>query len=774
MLAVMVIALFGVLLPATALGVELATGLCAGTLFDPIPTPWHVAVVAAVPLANLLAIPGGMGLFGRSRSLLLWVNAFAVGVSLVYTLVFLPLVPVGLIGVLVAGIGLLPLAPLAALLAGLVARRRLRRVPALRADAPVPGTVPGRGSLVLGAALGILVLASLEVPIVVTRLTLERAISGSPDERTEAVRLLRRLGNQDQLLRACYSSSSGWFSRVDSASQPFSQAEARKVFYRVTGFTYDTFPRPRSLQTPRLPWLHSGGGTDQADVGLLEGFRLVGSRIDATVMPEQSAAYLEWTLVAQSVQRQPREAWAEIQLPPGGVVCHVTASANGQPQESVFDTPYWVRDDYRLAVADQGGYVVLVTWVGPDRVLVRWLPGESRDGLTKVGLGIAAPLILEDKQQANLRLPCLAACNFRIADQRPHAVWVESSGPIQSAVDGLAAETPEGGTHVLRGLLTDTDLGWPISTIRVQRPQDAVTAWASDPHSSRHVIVQKVVEAAPARPGRIVIVVDGSLGLSHLDEIARVLAALPGQVDLQIVAAGDQVVHLTDVAAKRSAEDPGPIRRALRETNVVGGCDNVPALTDAWERAAAGHPGAILWIHGPQPVLLEPVEQLLQRLANRPDAVVVHDFQIGPGPNRVAEGLGPIAALRTVPRLATTEDDLQRILNLLTGKPEAAKPLEVQRKRVPVDEAPAVSEGSGRLACLWAFDRVLELVRTDAPAARSDAGHVGTQYMIVSPTSGAVVQESPKRLDEPDFEPSTPETLPEDGTKGRTVSLPRR
>ncbi|HXT21127.1 MAG TPA: hypothetical protein VN923_10275, partial [Thermoanaerobaculia bacterium] len=39
--------IFGVALPATALIVELTTRMCAEELFDPLPTPLHVLLVAA-------------------------------------------------------------------------------------------------------------------------------------------------------------------------------------------------------------------------------------------------------------------------------------------------------------------------------------------------------------------------------------------------------------------------------------------------------------------------------------------------------------------------------------------------------------------------------------------------------------------------------------------------------------------------------------------------------------------------------------------------------
>ena len=45
---------FGVVLPVITLAFEYFTGMCAALLFDPLPSVWHVLLVATVPLANFL------------------------------------------------------------------------------------------------------------------------------------------------------------------------------------------------------------------------------------------------------------------------------------------------------------------------------------------------------------------------------------------------------------------------------------------------------------------------------------------------------------------------------------------------------------------------------------------------------------------------------------------------------------------------------------------------------------------------------------------------
>ena len=92
----------GVVLPAAAIGFELATRLCTQVLFDPLATPWHVALVGAVPLANLAlwlrlrrAVPPGR----------LWLLAGggAAAVAAFYALVFLPLYPLAVIAIVFLG-----------------------------------------------------------------------------------------------------------------------------------------------------------------------------------------------------------------------------------------------------------------------------------------------------------------------------------------------------------------------------------------------------------------------------------------------------------------------------------------------------------------------------------------------------------------------------------------------------------------------------------------------------------------------------------------------
>src|SRR5688500_4193739 len=102
--------LFGVILPAIAIGYELATHACASVFFDPIPTPAHVLLVSLVPLCNFLLWSSLINQRPRRRSLA-FANGVAIAIAAVYSIFFVPLLPLAFVGIVYFGLGLLPWSP---------------------------------------------------------------------------------------------------------------------------------------------------------------------------------------------------------------------------------------------------------------------------------------------------------------------------------------------------------------------------------------------------------------------------------------------------------------------------------------------------------------------------------------------------------------------------------------------------------------------------------------------------------------------------------------
>lgn len=226
----------GVIMPTISITVEATTHICAENFFDPIPTMWHLMLVVFVPLAQLhvwFAIRRGAAPRPFLTGL---VNAITIGISLLYSVIYLPLIPLAALTLLV-GLGLLPLAPLLSLIASIVMRVQLQRVAARTSQSNFGISAPG---LVLGLAGTALLIGAIELPASLTRYGLQLATSESAETRAEAIRFLRAWGSKEYLLRACYARSgrgTDLAGFVLSLPSPVTTAEAKQIYYRVTGET---------------------------------------------------------------------------------------------------------------------------------------------------------------------------------------------------------------------------------------------------------------------------------------------------------------------------------------------------------------------------------------------------------------------------------------------------------------------------------------------------------------------------------------------------------
>ncbi len=116
---------FGVVFPLGVTVFEIGSGFCGGVFFDPVPTIWHVLLLALVPFGNAyLLIKAAQ----RAES---WVGALTGSVQVIsvfYALLFLPLLPASVIAMIAFGMGLLSLTPI---LAALVSWRLSRPMTAV-------------------------------------------------------------------------------------------------------------------------------------------------------------------------------------------------------------------------------------------------------------------------------------------------------------------------------------------------------------------------------------------------------------------------------------------------------------------------------------------------------------------------------------------------------------------------------------------------------------------------------------------------------------------
>ncbi len=747
---------FGVLVPLGTLVFEITTRWCAQELFDPLPTLWHVLLVALVPVANFVGLLSARGWSAPARRARRILNSAAIAVGICYTLPLIPLAPFALVAVVI-GVGLLPLAPILGLVCSLILRRRLAPE-----EAEISRTERRQGWVALG--LPAVFLTGYLVPGWVTLHQAGMAVTDESGRSEAAVQWLRRWGDRETLLQECYGRRRGLWDGLLPSHLP--SAPAQEVYFRVTGQPFNAVPPPRSAWSRRnvgmINEMEAGGAEwdsalgSEAVAGRVRGLSLVSSRLDGMADADAAWSYVEWTLEFQNDhERSQREARARIQLPPGGVVSRLTLWVNGEEREAAFAGRSQVREAYQKVAVQERRDPVLVTTSGPDRVLMQCFPVPPNGGTMKVRLGITSPLALRDKGEAAMVWPTFLERNFGQSRSMTHGVWLDAAQGVLGNPEELTVLRDEHGRTGLHGAWPDTALGDPSHAVVLKRDPASSEHWAPDRRSENAGRVrQRIVPATSRSAGRVAWVIDGSEGMrGALPDIAEVLERLPAGPELRVFVARDGVVLLAGEG--RAGESQAA---ALRGFQCEGGHDPIPALEAAWDWAAQVSDGAVIWIHGPNPVLLRPAETLRQRFERQRGgrAPRLWDLSVRPGPNRVLEKLDGLAGIGTVPRVGALGADLARWMAVVEGREPR---WEFAREWIEgdPDRTPSEPLASSHVTRLWALDQVKRLGRGGNSAG---AAKLAARHQLVTPYSGAVVLETQEQYERSGLQPVDPTTVP--------------
>lgn len=391
---------------------------------------------------------------------------------------------------------------------------------------------------------------------------------------------------------------------------------------------------------------------------------------------------------------------------------------------------------------------VLVTTAGKDRVMFQLFPIQPQ-GEMKVRLGMTVPMIVTDLAHSQLQLPAFRERNFDIGPALRHELWLESS-TVLDAASGLRQEQRNANTWVLRGAIDDAALGKKASVVTARRDPAIDTAWAEDGKAEpRKIILQQYSLQAAQLPRHAVLVIDGSGSMAEARlQIADALARIPSNIALSIVIAGDETVVLSNSGGLTAAVGAD----AIKNFDFVGGRSNLGALARAWDLASAEPDGVIVWVHGPQPVLLKPMEPLLQRFERQPHRVRLIQFEALAGANRVAEKLDGVVEMSVVPRLGTIGEDLQR---LFSQWQPGTRQVVVSRQSVSShpEGLPHFAKTSEHIARLWAAEQVAAAALTGKSAQREAAMLLAQRYQLVTPLTGAVVLETRQQYSDAGLEP---------------------
>jgi hypothetical protein len=375
----------------------------------------------------------------------------------------------------------------------------------------------------------------------------------------------------------------------------------------------------------------------------------------------------------------------------------------------------------------------------------------------KIRIGITAPLELENREEARVGLPYLVERNFGVDDGAAHSIWIESRQPLSTTNAALKAELGEQGAYALRGAVRDSDLSGKATEIRVRRSPSASTAWGADPRSGKNgMIVQRLEQQPIAPPSRVVLVIDGSAVMASVrDEIAASLARLPANLDTAVIVAGDEPVELGEANGSKNTA----MADKLRALDYVGGRDNVPALARAWDIAAQEPGAAIVWVHGPQPILFHSLEVLHQRWERRPGGPRLYELPVRNGADAITAGLDGVDAVRTLRSADTVGQSLERLFANWDGQSTQWVFVRERAKGEWQSADLRSSKASSHLARLWARDETFRLMAMGSPQ-RDDAIKIAAAYQIVTPVTGAVVLESAEQYQAAGLEPAPQDQVP--------------
>ena len=738
--------LLGVVLPVITLLVELVAAMSAQVYLDPIPTWWHVALVAAVPAVNALVLLKLSDPGHHSYEPWFWANGIIIGVAGIYALAFGPIVLFSFIALIWFGLGLLPLSPILAFCASIAIAAALHR-------AAYDGEVATAGRHVRATAMAVVLGGGLflcgDIPAYMTRTALADALSRDADTQVAGLSGLRRWGWRSELLRLCYQD------RVDirpttHVLEGVPPADVQRIFFQAEGQPFNEIPMHRFIGFEQRMF---GRNLDES----LGGESVSGKRkklyfdrseIDVEVYPEQQLAYLEWTFEFQNDNSWREEARAQILLPAGGVVSRLTLWVNGEPREAAFAGTSQVQAAYQEVAVVQRCDPVLVTWKGSDRVFMQCFPVLPKDRM-KVRVGVTAPLETA-ATSSECRLPYFIEQNFQNTRSLEHQLTIGS----QDAAVIVDPDHSRG--HLTRRLqLTVADAEIPAATVRIRNPSlgDSNKTLASTAFDGQQQITQ-VLKPEKLRPvQRICFVVDGSEGMRpHFSAIANAAVQAGTGRDVRFLLVGDQTHDLSSQLKSSGRSTSRKLVSQMKKLAGRGGYDNVPAILQACQDQRFAENVAIVWLHSAVPIELSPISDLWtndQELAE----LQIFDIQVGRGPNRVAEHFESQVMRPRVWQAGTLTEQMSELVNeLAVGTTRWKREYSAITDAV-VEPSATSTAAQTHLVELFASHDVQQRLNQAYEQNRDEAIRVAETHHIVTPVTGAVVLETDQQFEEAGLTP---------------------
>lgn len=632
------------LLAAATILVEAATRMCAIHFFNPIPTYMHLALLGAVPVI-LLATTVFLST-GRASAYIGWLcfaNGCLFAVGGLYTLAFLPLMPVAIVAILLLGLGILPLAPVMVCIASFCQGMQLRRQ---------AKSIKKTKGLIWRWLLGFL-MAALPLGVwygytAALDHAMQMAASSITEEQDAGLSRLRQLRGEQYVLAHC-------FPRMRGAAA--AMRASRITYYRLTGKDYREAERPPWHFALDWDWDWQRGGSNVGDITKAVALRsavydvsIAGSDNGDSAGP--GVAYAELTLEFANTGMYREEARCQLILPPGGVASRLTLWIDGEEREAAFGKLGAVRQAYTQVVSRRLDPALLTT-AGPDRVLLQCfpiMPGETM----KVKAGFSLPITPEGGQ-GHLQLPYIAERNFDLKLETGVSVWAESDAPLSGngilgTDSGKEIAVNDGSekrekAYAIRGRVVMDELAKARITLPLPKAPATYQAELSGIGATSELLNEEALDER-----LVAVVIDASRQFEGIWNAPvfgkRALERIPDGCRVALFAGEIALPPLTAAEAVRQWPD------ALSRLAYPGADGQTENLGKAWDMCDGRRNAVVLWIHGAMPVDFAETSGMTQRFRRRPpreEGPIVYSVQIRPGVNRIEEKLADSGGLARLP-----------------------------------------------------------------------------------------------------------------------------
>lgn len=486
--------LFTIVIPIVALIVELCNHDARAIFFDPIPTWIHVIFIALVPITFIVVYQTNR--YARDTNnqvnikriqILKAMLGFTLPVIGYYTILFLPITPVALIGCILL-LGFLPLSPLFCFVGWFTANASINRILNTQQYST------SRKWLKYGMLSGFLSLFLIEAPSYLAQKALRDAVS--PDDKTsqQGIDNIRRFGAEDALLQLSYHGESrtrGFNGRVGTtpahwvynffSKRRITSEQARILYYKVTGVPFNSVEPPVNVYGEQgifgdRSWDEDHGG--DAVAGVIKGLSLHSSRMDMHVDDQTRLGYVEWIIEFKNSQTTDKEARMQIAMPHKGFVSKLTLWVDGEERPAAFNTISKVKAAYKKIAVQQRRDPVLVNVSGADRVMLQCFPVPPNEGIMKMKVGITFPLSHSESSSGDIHFPYIAERNFSIKKELKHYIYAQADLQINAPNSTL---DEAGSIKTLQYSLNNTLLKNERITWKDLTPANDSMVWPNDP-----------------------------------------------------------------------------------------------------------------------------------------------------------------------------------------------------------------------------------------------------------------------------------------------------